>query len=115
MSLAALERRLAAIAAKLAINRNVGQWVRGLDGTIIWDPWDMDAVPESDPLPRLRERLETMAERLRSQPGCEPPTEAQKAKTQRGLDEALARIRAERQAVRDFSDMIERERAGKVA
>jgi hypothetical protein len=39
------------------MKRDSGNWVRVRGGALIWDPWDMDAPPESDPLPRILEQL----------------------------------------------------------
>jgi hypothetical protein len=75
----------------------------------------MDAPPENDPTPRILAQLELTRERLRAQPGWQEPTEEQKADGRRALDEAIERIRAELQAVRDFSDAYERERAERAA
>jgi hypothetical protein len=71
----------------------------------------MDAPPDHDPLPQLTEEMERMAERLRSQPDWKEPTESQKAEAVRGFDEALERMRAQRQGLRDFTAKVERQRA----
>ena len=103
-SLAAILKRLDAIEAKLSPSRGVGQWVRGLGGAIIWEPTDLDAPPDHDPLPLLIEQMNRTAERLRAQPGDEPPTPEQLVDGRRAFDDAIARIRAERRGIRDFSD-----------
>src|SRR5580693_3330260 len=90
--------------------RTTGQWVRAASGEIVWDSWDMDAPPDHDPLPGVLEQLERTAERLRADPGWKEPTEAEKVDGRRAFEEAIESIR-ERQAVRDFSDAYERERA----
>jgi hypothetical protein len=105
---ASLLRRLAALESRRPTG--TGQWVRGLNGNVIWDPWDMDAPPDHDPGPGILTRLQEMAERLRADPDYKPPTEAEKAETMRRLDEHRERQRAERQAIRDFSDAYEAER-----
>jgi hypothetical protein len=110
MSLAAILKRLDAIEAKLNLDRTTGNWIRGWSGELIWDSWDMDAV-DNGAAARLHAELETMAERLRAQPDWTEPTEAQKAEAMRGLDEAVERMRAERQALRDFTAYVEAELA----
>ena len=103
-SLAAILRRLDAIEAKLNVNRTTGQWVRGPNGNVIWDATDLDTLPDHDPLPLLIEQMNRTAERLRAQPGDEPPTPEQLVDGRRAFDDAIARIRAERRGIRDFSD-----------
>jgi hypothetical protein len=103
MSLAAILKRLDAIEAKLNPNRGAGQWVRGLGGAVVWDPTDLDAPPETDPLPLLIDAMDRTAERLRAEPGWREPTDAQRAEGRMGLEECIERYRAERQAIRDFS------------
>jgi hypothetical protein len=107
MSLAAILKRLDAIERKVNMNRDVGNWVRSYTGAVIWDRWDMDAPPEFDPLPGLLDDTELTAERLRSQPGWTEPTEAQKVEAVRAFDEMIERMRAERQAIRDFTAFVE--------
>jgi hypothetical protein len=58
-------RRLAALEARRPTG--TGQWVRGLNGNVIWDPCDMDAPPDHDPLPVILGQLALMAERPREQ------------------------------------------------
>jgi hypothetical protein len=107
MSLAAILKRLDAIEAKLNINRSVGNWVRSLSGALVWDSWDMDAVPDYDPGPRILDQLQRIRERFQAQPGWKEPTEAEKAQAGRPFEDALARLRAERQAVKDFTAHVE--------
>jgi hypothetical protein len=59
--------------------------------------------------------IDRTAKHMRASPDWKVPTEAQKADGRRAFEEAIERIRAERQAVRDFSDKIERERAERAA
>jgi hypothetical protein len=74
----------------------------------VWDPWGMDAEPEHDPTPGIFEQLQRTRERLQAQPGWKEPTEAEKARAGRPFEDALARLRAERQAVKDFTAHVER-------
>jgi hypothetical protein len=74
-----------------------GQWVRGLNGNVIWDPYDMDAPPDHDPMPVILGQLALMAERRREQGDYREPTEEQKADVRRQLEEMIERHRAERQ------------------
>jgi hypothetical protein len=83
----------------------------GSAGALVWVSWDADAPPDHDPLPRLLAEMETIAERLRSQPGYQPPTEAQAAETRRELDEVVERMRAEREALRAFTAHVKAELA----
>jgi hypothetical protein len=55
--------------------------------------------------------IDRTAEHMRASPNWREPTEEQKADGRRAFEEAIADIRARRQAVRDFSDKVERERA----
>jgi hypothetical protein len=79
MSMASILRRLAAIEARLHITTGAGQWVRSLSGAVIWDPWDMDAPPDHDPLPGLIAEIDRTAEHMRASPNWREPTEEQKA------------------------------------
>jgi hypothetical protein len=114
MSTASILARLERIERKLNLDRTVGQWVRGLNGTVIWDPTDLDAPPESDPLPRILEQLDRSRERLQAEPGWKPPTPEQLDDARRAFEDVTESMRAERRAIRDFSDAYERERAAKV-
>jgi hypothetical protein len=40
--------RLEKIERTLNIDRTVGQWVRGWNGEVIWDPWDPDDISEEE-------------------------------------------------------------------
>jgi hypothetical protein len=111
MSLAAILKRLDAIEAKLNINRSVGNWVRGQSGALVWDSYDLDAPPEHDPTPNILDQLHRIRERLRAEPGWKEPTEAEKAEGRRAFDEAIERIRSERQAIRAFTAYVEAELA----
>jgi hypothetical protein len=91
--------------------RTTGQWVRSLSGAIIWDPWDMDAPPDHDPTPGILRQLDLIEERRRQRGDCREPTPEQLEDGRRAFEEAIADIRARRQAVRDFSAQVERERA----
>jgi hypothetical protein len=95
----------------LNLDRTAGNWVRAAGGQLIWDPWDMDAPPESDPVPRILGQIATIRERLQAEPGYKPPTPEQLEDGRRTFDEAIARIRAERQAIRDFTAYVEAELA----
>jgi hypothetical protein len=75
----------------------------------------MDAPPEHDPTPGILEQLQRIRERMQAQEGWKEPTEGEKAEAKCGLDEALERMRAERQAVRAFTAQVERERAERAA
>jgi hypothetical protein len=70
----------------------------------------MDAPPDHDPMPVILGQLALMAERRREQGDYREPTEEQKADVRRQLEEMIERHRAERQAVRDFSDAYEASR-----
>ncbi len=59
----------------------------------------------------MRAQLDLIAERRKTQPDHEPPTPAQLEDAKRGLDEVLERMRAERQALRDFTEKVAQERA----
>jgi hypothetical protein len=106
-------RLLAQIKAKLnpPPRSKVGNWVRTRAGALIWDPWDMDAPPDHDPMPGILDALERTAKNLREGRDWKEPTEEQKAETRRVLEERRERQRAERQAVRDFTAFVERELA----
>jgi hypothetical protein len=109
-SMASILARLEHIERNL--DRNTGNWVIGLSGQIIWDPWDPDDV-EDGALERIQNEIELIGKRIAQE--WPDPTEAEKADARRGLDEVLERYRAERQALRDFTAKIERERAEKGA
>jgi hypothetical protein len=111
MSLAAILKRLDAIEAKLNINRSVGNWVRSLSGALVWDPWDMDAAPDYDPAPRILEQLQRIRERMEADPDWKEPTPEQLEDGRRAFEDAIERIRAERQAIRDFTAHVEAELA----
>jgi hypothetical protein len=110
-TLSAILKRLDAIEAKLNMDRSVGNWVRNLSGALVWDSWDMDKPPEHDPGPRILDQLQRIRERLQAEPGWTEPTEAEKAEGRRAFDDAIARIRAGRQAVKDFTAWVESELA----
>jgi hypothetical protein len=95
--------------------RTTGQWVRAASGEIVWDPWDMDAPPDHDPLPGILRQLDLIEERRRQRGDCREPTPEQLEDGRRAFEDALERIRAERQAIRNFSDAYERERAERAA
>jgi hypothetical protein len=103
-------KRLDAIEAKLNINRSVGNWVRSLSGALVWDPHDLDAVADGA-MDRVQAQLEEMAKRMRGSPDYVPLTPTQVEDAKRALDEAIERIRAERQAIRDFTAFVEAELA----
>jgi hypothetical protein len=111
MSLASILKRLEAIEAKLNLDRKTGNWVRNLSGALVWDSWDMDAPPEHDPTPGILDQLQRIRERLQAQPGWTEPSEAEKAAAGRLFEDALERIRAGRQAIRDFTAHVEAELA----
>jgi hypothetical protein len=48
---------------------------------------------------------------LEAQEGWKEPDEAEKAEGRRAFEDAIERIRAERQAIRDFTAHVERELA----
>ena len=107
MSLAAILKRLDAIEARLNVGRGVGQWVRGLGGEVVWDSYDPDDITPDEaraPLESLTRQMELTAERLRAEPRWRELTAEESARAQRGLEECMECIRAERQAIRDFSD-----------
>jgi hypothetical protein len=111
---------LAKIKAKLAEppRSTTGNWVIGISGNIIWDPWDFpEPTAEEAAATRAHwiQQMEQIGERLRAQPGYVPPTEADKAESRRRLDEAVERYEAEKAAVRAFTAKIERERAERAA
>jgi hypothetical protein len=66
----------------------------------------MDAPPESDPLPRLVEEMDLIAERVRTQADYKPPTPEQLEDGRRAFEACIERIRAERQALRDFTAFV---------
>jgi hypothetical protein len=109
-ALNALLARIERLEKHLNLDRTASNWIR-VNGALIWDPWDMDAPPESDPVPRLLDELDCIRERLQAEPGYKPPTPEQLEDGRRAFDEAVESMRAERQAIRDFSDAYERERA----
>jgi hypothetical protein len=96
---------------------NVGNWVTGLSGQLVWDPWDPEPTEEkaAATLASLMRQMDMLAERRRAQPDYVPPTEAQKAEATARFEEMVERMRAERQALRDFTAKIERERAARAA
>jgi hypothetical protein len=107
---------LAKIKARLteAPRGKVGNWVIGLSGQLVWDPWDFpEPTPEEAAATRasLTQRLEEMAIKLRASPDYKPPTEEQKAEANRRLEERMESYRAEKAAVRAFTAKVERERA----
>jgi hypothetical protein len=110
-NLSTILRRLDAIESKLNIRRDTGNWVRNHSGALIWDDWDMDKPPEADPSPRILEQLQRIRERMQAQPGWKEPSEAEKAAAGRPFEGAIERIRAERQAIRDFTAHVEAELA----
>ena len=71
----------------------------------------MDAPPDYDPMPALLAEMDRIGERLRSQPGWKPPTPEQQERGRRAFEDAIERIRAERQALRDFTAFVEAELA----
>jgi hypothetical protein len=111
MSLAAILKRLDAIEAKLNMDRSVGNWVRSLSGALVWDSWDMDAPPEYDPTPRILDQLQRIRERMEADPDWKEPTPDQLEDGRRAFEDAIERIRAERQAVKDFTAHVEAELA----
>jgi hypothetical protein len=111
MSLASVLARLDRLEKHLNLDRKTGNWVRSLSGALVWDSYDLDALPEHDPGPRILEQLQRIRERLQAEPGWTEPTEDEKAAAGRAFDEAIERIRAERQAVRDFTAFVEGELA----
>jgi hypothetical protein len=93
-------RRLEKLEA--AAPTGAGNRVIGLSGRIVWDSWDPSAISDDDAaatLSSLLDRMELTAERLRSQPDYESPTDAQRADARCGLDEVVERYRAEWAAV----------------
>jgi hypothetical protein len=110
-NLSTILRRLDAIESKLNIRRDTGNWVRNHSGALIWDDWDMDKPPEADPSPRILEQLQRIRERMQAQEGWKEPSEAEKAEGRRAFDEAIERIRSERQAIRAFTAYVEAELA----
>jgi hypothetical protein len=110
---------LAKIRAKLTEppRSSVGNWVTGLSGQLVWDPWDPEPSEEeaAATLASLLRQMDLTAERMRAQPDYVPPTEAQKAEAMARFEETIERMRAERQAVRDFTLKVECERAARAA
>jgi len=100
-------RRLEKLEA--ATPTGAGNWVVALNGEIIWDPWVPPAL-DNGVTERILAQLDRTRERLQAQPGYVPPTPAQIEGAKRGLDEALARMREEWDAVRAFTAKVERER-----
>ena len=70
-------------------------------------PNNLDAPPDHDPMPRILEQLATIAERNRARPGWKEPTPEQPEDGRRAFDDAIRRIRAERQMLRDFTAFVE--------
>jgi hypothetical protein len=108
---AATLRRIAKLEA--AAPSKTGNWVIGISGNLIRDPWDPDQTVDDGALERMMQQLDQMAGRRRAEPGYAPPTEAQKAEATARFEEMVERMRAERQALRDFTLKVERERAGR--
>jgi hypothetical protein len=83
----------------------------GLSGDIIWTrgTWTRRRITiRCRSLPR---KWNVWPSACESQPDWKEPTESQKAEAVRGFDEALERMRAQRQGLRDFTAKVERERA----
>jgi hypothetical protein len=81
--------RLERLEKQLNLDRKVGNWVRATPGgPIIWDPWDMDAPPDTDPTPRLLAEMDRIRERLMAQPDYKPPMPDQLERGRRTLDGA---------------------------
>jgi hypothetical protein len=75
--------------------RTTGQWVRALNGNIVWDPTDLDAPPEHDPTPGILRQLDLIEERRRQRGDCREPTPEQLEDGRRAFEEMIERIRAE--------------------
>jgi hypothetical protein len=86
-----------------------GNWVVGGNGKLISDSWDPDQAADDGALERVMRQLDMTREHMQVQPGYVPPTEAQKAESKVRFDEMLQRMRAERQALKDFTAKVERE------
>jgi len=65
--------------------------------------------------PGILRQLDLIEERRRQRGDCREATPEQLEDGRRAFEEAIERIRAERQAIRDFSDAYERERAERAA
>jgi hypothetical protein len=60
--------------------RTTGNWVIGLNGQLVWDPWDFPEPTEEEAaatLSSLSQRLDDMAAKARARPDYKPPTEEQ--------------------------------------
>jgi hypothetical protein len=109
-------RRLEKLEA--AAPTGAGNWVIGLSGTLIWDPWDYPeptAEEGAAALAQVMRQIDQIAERMRAEPNYVPPTEKEKREVRRTLDEAIERMQAEKAKVREFTVRIERERAARAA
>jgi hypothetical protein len=98
-----LAARIARLEAIMNVRRDVGQWVRNLAGSLVFDPWGADAAPDHDAAARLLAESDVTAERL--------ATQSTPASARDNLDAAVAPIAAGRQALRDFSAYVEAELA----
>jgi hypothetical protein len=60
--------------------RTTGNWVIGLNGQLVWDPWDFPEPTEEEAaatLSSLSQRFDDMAAKARARPDYKPPTEEQ--------------------------------------
>jgi hypothetical protein len=68
-----------------------GQWVRGLSGKMIWDPWN--PVLTEDETRAAREsmirQMDQIAARLRADPNWKEPTAAERAQLRKDLEARL--------------------------
>jgi hypothetical protein len=118
MSMASILARLERIERKLNLDRTTGNWVIGLSGQLVWDPWDFPEPTEEEAagtMQRILAQLDQTAERLRAQPGYEPPTPEQLGDARRAFEGLREKYAAEKAAVRAFTAKVERERAERAA
>lgn len=111
---------LAKIKAKLEEppRSKTGNWVIGLSGNLVWDPWDFPEPSGEEAAAstaRILAQLDRTRERLRAQPGYEPPTEAQLEEGRRPFEGLREKYEAEKAAVRAFTAKVEAERAERAA
>jgi hypothetical protein len=102
--------RLERIEKRLALPTGAGNWIR-VNGALIWDPWDMGALPDHDPTPRILDQLTFIRERMEAQPGYTPPTKSELEDGWRAFEDAIERIRAQRETLRAFTRHVEAELA----
>lgn len=101
---------LAKIKAKLAEPpRTGGNWVLGISGKIVWDPWDFPEPSADEAAQTLEHLVATMneiADRMRAAPGWKEPTPRETTEIISGMEEFRERYDAEKAAVRAFTAKV---------